>query len=93
MTYHVYRLIFDKNPVKMTKFSELLCSILLICCTILVLEARNEGELMYYFSAEQQFNAWVVSDLVKQLFQKWNPEEANSKAAYIVCRTALSHLH
>ncbi|MCY7674802.1 YfmB family protein [Bacillus safensis] len=34
---------------------------------------------MYYFSAEQQFNAWVVSDLVKQLFQKWNPEEANSK--------------
>lgn len=34
---------------------------------------------MYYFSAEQQFNAWVVSDLVKQLFQKWHPEEAKAK--------------
>lgn len=34
---------------------------------------------MYYFSAEQQFNAWVVSDLVKQLFQKWNPEESKAK--------------
>lgn len=34
---------------------------------------------MYYFSAEQQFNAWVVSDLVKQLFQKWNPEEAKAE--------------
>ncbi|WP_353856610.1 YfmB family protein [Bacillus sp. Bos-x628] len=34
---------------------------------------------MYYFSAEQQFNAWVVSDLVKQLFNKWNPEETSAQ--------------
>ncbi|MFJ5965938.1 YfmB family protein [Bacillus sp. NPDC093026] len=36
-------------------------------------------ELIYYFSAEQQFNAWVVSDLVKQLFNKWNPEETSTQ--------------
>ena len=63
----------------MTKFSEILYAFLVVCCTILILEARNGVELMYYFSAEQQFNAWVVSDLVKQLFQKWNPEESKAK--------------
>ncbi|OLP64283.1 hypothetical protein BACPU_27630 [Bacillus pumilus] len=34
---------------------------------------------MYYFSAEQQFNAWVVSDLVKQLFNKWYPEDTKAQ--------------
>lgn len=33
---------------------------------------------MYYFSPEQQYNAWIISDLVKQIFSREGHQEADT---------------
>ncbi|ASB87528.1 DUF3212 family protein [Bacillus sonorensis] len=33
---------------------------------------------MNYFSPEQQYNAWIISDLLKQIFSKEDRQDANT---------------